>query len=104
MANAFFHPLASLFASLQALVAGFGTQAPAARPAAVRTPGQRAAPTRQAPPLRVVRVVEPSAPRADAGRMVISGRLADVCAELERLAALEARNEAAALPRAVGWR
>ena len=32
-------------------------------------------------PLRVVR----SAP----GRMVISGRMADVCAELERLAALE---------------
>jgi hypothetical protein len=25
-----------------------------------------------------------------AGRMVISGRMADVCAELERLAALEA--------------
>jgi hypothetical protein len=40
-------------------------------------------------PLRVVRVVEPSA-TASAGRMVISGRMAEVCAELERLAALEA--------------
>ena len=40
-------------------------------------------------PLRVVRVVEGSA-SPSAGRMVISGRMADVCAELERLAALEA--------------
>mgnify|MGYP003577882207 CR=1 FL=1 len=40
--------------------------------------------------VRVVRVVEERvAARAQAGRMVISGRLADVCAELERLAALE---------------
>jgi hypothetical protein len=43
-------------------------------------------------PLRVVRVLEPAASRSTAGRMVISGRLADVCAELERLAALEARG------------
>lgn len=43
-------------------------------------------------PLRVVRVLEPAAPRSTAGRMVISGRLADVCAELDRLAALEARR------------
>lgn len=42
------------------------------------------------PALRVVRVFEPSQPRAAAGRMVISGRLADVCAELDRLAAQEA--------------
>ena len=41
-------------------------------------------------PLRVVRVVEPSTGPAGAGRMVISGRMADVCAELDRLAALEA--------------
>jgi hypothetical protein len=40
-------------------------------------------------PLRVVRVLEASA-SPSAGRMVISGRMADVCAELERLAALEA--------------
>ena len=43
------------------------------------------------PPLRVVRVVEPQQARSEAGRMVISGRMADVCAELDRLAALEAR-------------
>ena len=44
-------------------------------------------------PLRVVRVMYAtgsSASSACAGRMVISGRMADVCAELDRLAALEA--------------
>ncbi|QDL37740.1 hypothetical protein EUB48_11015 [Rhodoferax sediminis] len=41
-------------------------------------------------PLRVLRVVDASAAPASAGRMVISGRMADVCAELERLAAGEA--------------
>ena len=41
-------------------------------------------------PLRVVRVVESGQPRAYVGRMVISGRMADVCAELDRLAAREA--------------
>ena len=40
-------------------------------------------------PLRVVRVVETCCGPASAGRMVISGRMADVCAELDRLAALE---------------
>jgi hypothetical protein len=43
-----------------------------------------------AKPLRVVRVVESGQPRASVGRMVISGRMADVCAELDRLAACEA--------------
>lgn len=41
------------------------------------------------PQLRVVRVAESGPSRAAAGRMVISGRMADVCAELDRLAALE---------------
>jgi hypothetical protein len=41
-------------------------------------------------PVRVVRVIDPSQAKAGAGRMLISGRMADVCAELERLAALEA--------------
>ena len=100
MANAIFLPLVNLFAWLQVLLAGITARPAPARPAAVATH----APARRVTPLRVVRVVEPSAPRADAGRMVISGRLADVCAELERLAALEARNEAASLPQAVGWR
>ena len=40
-------------------------------------------------PLRVVRVLESGQPRSDVGRMVISGRMADVCAELDRLAACE---------------
>ncbi len=40
-------------------------------------------------PLRVLRVVDAGQPAGDAGRMVISGRIADVCAELERLAAAE---------------
>jgi hypothetical protein len=43
-------------------------------------------------PVRVVRVVEACQPAAGAGRMVISGRMADVCAELDRLAALEQRQ------------
>lgn len=40
-------------------------------------------------PLRVVRVLEANQPRSQVGRMTISGRMADVCAELERLAAFE---------------
>jgi hypothetical protein len=91
MATAFLLPLSNLFASLQDLVACFlPLPDPVPRPV-VRMPVQRAVPLRPAKPLRVVRVLEPSAPRAIAGRMVISGRLADVCAELDRLAALEAR-------------
>jgi hypothetical protein len=43
-----------------------------------------------AKPLRVVRVVETGQARTSVGRMVISGRMADVCAELDRLAACEA--------------
>ena len=40
--------------------------------------------------LRVLRVVEPGSPAHSAGRMVITGRFADVCAELERLSRQEA--------------
>lgn len=40
-------------------------------------------------PLRVVRMAEAGAPRAGA-RVLLSGRMEDVCAELDRLAALEA--------------
>lgn len=108
MATTFLLPLTNLFASLQALLSGLGPRPTPAVPrsagtgSVVQMPLQR--PAVRATPLRVVRVVEPSAPRAVAGRMVISGRLADVCAELDRLAALEARGEPASLPRAVGWR
>jgi hypothetical protein len=41
-------------------------------------------------PLRIVRVVEAGQTRSCVGRMVISGRMADVCAELDRLVAREA--------------
>ena len=42
-------------------------------------------------PMRVLRVVEAGQARTCVGRMVISGRMADVCAELDRLAESEAR-------------
>jgi len=40
-------------------------------------------------PLRIVRVMEAGQAHTQVGRMVISGRLADVCAELDRLVACE---------------
>lgn len=90
------------FASpLQALAAWFlGARlapAPAPSMAGRAVPAGLARPVRPAqraqPPLRVVQVME-SGSRAGTGRIVISGRLADVCAELDRLAAQEARREA----------
>jgi hypothetical protein len=42
-------------------------------------------------PLRTVRVMETGQRPGQVGRMVMSGRMADVCAELDRLAACEAR-------------
>lgn len=41
-------------------------------------------------PVRVIRLSEQGIHRGQAGRMVISGRMADVCAELDRLADREA--------------
>ena len=41
-------------------------------------------------PVRMIRLREAGQARASVGRMVISGRMADVCAELDRLAACEA--------------
>ena len=43
-------------------------------------------------PLRVAREIDAHQNRHSAGRMVISGRMADVCAELDRLAELEKRH------------
>jgi hypothetical protein len=43
-------------------------------------------------PLRILRVRDSVPGPGSTGRLVISGRLADVCAELDRLAALEAAN------------
>ncbi len=58
-----------------------------------------AKPTRVAavrrPAVRVVRVLEPGQATAHTGRLVISGRMVDVCAELERMADLEATTLAA---------
>lgn len=41
-------------------------------------------------PLRVIRVVDQGTPRTSVGRMVMSGSMAEICAELDRLAACEA--------------
>jgi hypothetical protein len=40
--------------------------------------------------IRMIRMVEPGQKSTSTGRMVISGRMADVCAELDRLVAREA--------------
>jgi hypothetical protein len=51
-------------------------------------------------PLRVIRVVDGrQGDKRSTNRMVISGRMADVCAELDRLAALEAMETISAAPR-----
>lgn len=73
-------------------------QRPAQRPLASRctvaSGNEPATATRQVSarvmPLRVLRIVETDAPRSSTGRMVISGRMADVCAELDRLVEREA--------------
>ncbi len=44
------------------------------------------------PSLRIVHVHESGQSSAGAGRMVICGRMADVCAELDRMVAIEARQ------------
>jgi hypothetical protein len=55
-------------------------------------PALRSAPLARRPlqVVRVVRVMDDCTATACAGRMLISGRMADVCAELDRLAASEA--------------
>jgi hypothetical protein len=58
--------------------------------AAIRAPLANLPPQRA---LRVVRIAEHGDTSNAAGRMVISGRMADVCAELDRLVALEAKNK-----------
>lgn len=58
------------------------------KPALTRRCGQPM-PTRT--PLRITRVLDDTRQSGQAGRMVISGRMADVCAELDRLARLESR-------------
>ena len=72
-----------------------GTSRPG-RPAS--SPAKRAAASHAHRPvraLRVLRVVDGCHAPASAGRMVISGRMADVCAELDRLAALDVERDQA---------
>ena len=59
-------------------------------PARAARPAVR--PDRPARLLRVVRTVDAQQPGMRGSRMVISGRMSDVCAELDRLAALEAAD------------
>lgn len=76
------------------LRSGRAVRAAYVRPAHVRQPVAPTSTVTAAPrPLRVLRVVD-GASRQCAGRMVISGRMADVCAELDRLAAREAQRAA----------
>lgn len=57
-----------------------GAQYPVAQPV----------PARALPrPLRVLRVLDPNQTTGGTGRLVISGRMIDVCAELDRLASSE---------------
>lgn len=83
--------------------ASAGLRYVAVRPACIaRANGGSATPdaTAAAParPLRVVRVVDGKGQQRN-NRVVISGRMADVCAELDRLAALETAETMAMAPR-----
>jgi hypothetical protein len=89
----------------QPVYAGNAARQPAARasralPAssgAFRSPVQRAGvsgPARRTPALRVVHNIDSGIPVGSSGRMVISGRMADVCAELDRLAAIDSARQA----------
>ncbi|MET3494846.1 hypothetical protein [Variovorax boronicumulans] len=75
----------------------------AVRPACTARSAGMAAPAAAAVsparPLRVVRVVDEKGSQRSANRVVISGRMADVCAELDRLAALEAAENMSSAPR-----
>ncbi|MFS2162806.1 hypothetical protein [Variovorax sp. Varisp62] len=87
---------------LDAAESSAGLRYVAVRPACTARSGGGATPaaasTAPARPLRVVRVVDGMGQQRS-NRVVISGRMADVCAELDRLAALETAETAAAAPR-----
>ena len=94
---------ADLFMPLQSLASRWmparrahhngGLRYVAVRPACTARPAASTVPP-AARPLRVVRVLDSQRTGRASGRVVISGRMADVCAELDRLAALEAADEA----------
>jgi len=56
------------------------------RKLAVAKPTKKNIPDVPVQRLKIVRQFEPGASRSCAGRLVISGRMSDVCAELERMA------------------
>jgi hypothetical protein len=58
------------------------------------SPSERAEAPANARPVRVMRMVDAQQPNRNSSCVVISGRMADVCAELDRLAALEASDTA----------
>jgi hypothetical protein len=68
----------------------------AARPVPLRRPATPVAVRQGRSLLRVVRILDPGQASASAGRILMSGRMADVCAELDRMvereAALQARG------------
>ncbi len=113
--NLLSHLIAPVQAALQAVVLFFAPHAGTFKPSQVRQPGRQPAhpmatsTARQAARItypsrtshvsvqpihrvRVVRNVDNTLPADRAGRMLVSGRFADVCAELERLAATDMRT------------
>jgi hypothetical protein len=98
-----FLTLADLFTPLQSLASRWmparelrrsgGLRYVAIRPGCTAR-ATTAKPASTARPLRVVRVLDAQRTESGAGRVVLSGRIADVCAELDRLAALEAADDA----------
>ncbi len=94
--------LSLIIAPLQVVVLFFAPHAVTVKPAGVRlraasiTYPQAVAQVTAKPihRVRVVRNVDAALPADRAGRMVISGRFADVCAELDRLAATDMRAAA----------
>ena len=86
--------LARFFVPVAPAAAGLGPRRAmdsiAKNPAAARCAGRFTSGSRL--PLRVVRVVDAGQAPHRSARLRMSGRMADVCAELERLAAAEARH------------
>lgn len=83
--------------------ASAGLRYVAVRPACTARSGNAPAATTEtsapARPLRVVRLIDGHGQQRTNNRVVISGRMADVCAELDRLAALEAAESMIPAPR-----
>jgi hypothetical protein len=86
LTHSFSHFVARAAQSIHAWLRPQPAPASAPRPIVLAEPMVQ---TQRVRPLRVVRVMEANQTRSQTGRLVISGRLADVCAELDRLAACE---------------